>query len=614
MLAILGLLFLVPLRGMLRAIGPPMEEGFMLTFPERVLHGAIPNKDFLHLYGPGSLWVLAGVYKVFGTRLVVERLFALLQLIGIVLGVFGLARAWGRTAALCCASIALVIILPSIGLTALAWVGGVALGLLGLLAVLTGRKRLTAGASSALGWALAGGIVTGFALLYRLDLVVAVGLGLLAACWGTSRRFKLRTAVGVVIGAAAYVIHIVTAGPYTVFKGMVIDPVFNLRGGRRLPIPPPWGHLDGYLQKSGATVKSEWPLPALTTSAQLFVWFFLLLGGVAFLLAVAVWAVRRDRERLAARVLLAVALFSVGMLPQGLQRVDSAHFAWVSCVPFAFLPVAVLEIWRARSPASGRSIRGPALVTGLGTLLVVVLVVPTFTGWAYSDYVAQTFNHHRTAFNITHDGRTFYYGRQDVADAANAMLARSPRSRSRATGCSSAPPTSARPPSPTRTSTTCCRSTRPRPITSRWTPASPTPRGRASRRTCAPRTSRSSRASGSTGTSRTTPARSAPTGRTASSRGTSAWSAPTAPTRDGRCTSCSPAGPRADPAHPGPQRRARPAPDPRLPAPALRSGHRAQVLPRIRCFSPSAGRSIRNQLAVAIGIVAASVIATTSSA
>jgi DNA-binding transcriptional LysR family regulator len=66
-------------------------------------------------------------------------------------------------------------------------------------------------------------------------------------------------------------------------------------------------------------------------------------------------------------------------------------------------------------------------VTGLGTLLVVVLVVPTFTGWAYSDYVLQTFNHHRTAFNITHDGRTFYYGRQDVADAANAMLHEVPK-------------------------------------------------------------------------------------------------------------------------------------------------------------------------------------------
>src|SRR5450759_3842494 len=72
-IGILLVAFLVPLRGLLRIQGPPMEEGFMLVFPERVLRGAIPNKDFLHLYGPGSLWVLAGVYKVFGTSLTVER-------------------------------------------------------------------------------------------------------------------------------------------------------------------------------------------------------------------------------------------------------------------------------------------------------------------------------------------------------------------------------------------------------------------------------------------------------------------------------------------------------------------------------------------------------------
>ena len=48
--AILAAVVLLPLRGLLRAPGPPMEEGFMLVFPEEVLRGAIPNRDFLHLY------------------------------------------------------------------------------------------------------------------------------------------------------------------------------------------------------------------------------------------------------------------------------------------------------------------------------------------------------------------------------------------------------------------------------------------------------------------------------------------------------------------------------------------------------------------------------------
>jgi hypothetical protein len=397
-----------------------MEEGFMLVFPERVLAGDVPNKDFLHLYGPGSLWVLAGVYKIFGTELVVERLFALLQQIGIVLGVFGLARFWGRTVALAAAVISLVIIVPPIGLTALAWSGGVALGLLGLLATLHGRRRWARHPSSALRWAVAGGIISGFALLYRLDLVIAVGLGLLVAWWGTDTRFKIRLAVGFAIGVAGYLVHITMAGFGNTVEGMVLQPVFDLRGGRRLPVPPSWSEFDGFLQKSGGIMPGHWPLPDLPHPAQLTVWFFGLLASVVFLVAVGAWAVRRDRTSVRPRVLLAVALFSLGMVPQAMQRVDSAHFAWVSCVPFAFLPVAVLELMRARLPRW--SVRRSALVSGIGALALMILLIPQFTAWAYSDYVLQTFGRHRLVFTIEHDGRTFYYGRKEVADAASEML------------------------------------------------------------------------------------------------------------------------------------------------------------------------------------------------
>lgn len=419
-LGIIAIAFAIPLRGLLRNQGPPMEEGFMLVFPERVLAGDVPNVDFLHLYGPGSLWVLAAVYKVFGVRLVTERLYALLQQIGIVLGIFGLARVWGRTAAVLCALIALVIIVPPIGLTALAWSGGVALGLLGLLAALTGRRRLARDEARALRWALIGGLVAGFALLYRLDLVIAVAFGLLTVAWGTTRRFQLRLLTGLGLGVAGYLVHLTIAGPRAVIDGMVLQPIFDLRGGRRLPVPPPWGHLDGFLQRSGAIVPSRWPIPALTTSGQLFVWFFLLLATIAALVAVGVWDVRRHPARHQARVLLAVALFSLGMLPQAMQRVDSAHLAWVSCVPVAFLPIALIEVLRVRCPAWRP--RRRSLVASVGVAVVMVALVPQFTAWAYTDYAAQTFGRHRIAFRIERNGRVFYYGRADVAGAAQQLI------------------------------------------------------------------------------------------------------------------------------------------------------------------------------------------------
>src|SRR5690606_38694733 len=95
-LAAVGVVCLLPLIELWRAPGPPMEEGFMLVFPELVLRGEVPNRDFLHLYGPGSLWVLAGAFKAFGTTLATERAVGLLQQLALVLGVVVAVRPWGR--------------------------------------------------------------------------------------------------------------------------------------------------------------------------------------------------------------------------------------------------------------------------------------------------------------------------------------------------------------------------------------------------------------------------------------------------------------------------------------------------------------------------------------
>jgi hypothetical protein len=62
-----------------------MEEGFMLVFPRLVQQGWVPNVDFLHLYGPTSLDVLALWYRVFGDSLESQRTFGLLQHLGIIL-------------------------------------------------------------------------------------------------------------------------------------------------------------------------------------------------------------------------------------------------------------------------------------------------------------------------------------------------------------------------------------------------------------------------------------------------------------------------------------------------------------------------------------------------
>jgi hypothetical protein len=419
-LLLLLALFVLPLRGLLRSQGPPMEEGFMLVFPERVLHGDLANRDFLHLYGPGSLWVLAGVFKAFGTSLVAERMVALAQQVGLVLAVFFLARYWGKALATVAAVVCLIIIVPPIGLTALAWVGGMALGLLATWAALRARW---ADPGPARWWALAAGLLAAAALLYRPDLVLATGLGIGVAVWGTERKRWWPLVAGLGAGVAGYLVHAATAGFEASFKGMVLDPVIYLRGGRRLPIPPSPNHIDGFLQRAGETFLLHWPMPVPRTAQQLTIWFFVLLATVAVVVAVGVWRLRKEPGSAPGRILLAVALFSVGLLPQGIQRVDSTHFAWASAIPLAFLPIAITEVLRRRGAHRTPAREWVAPAVGIAVVVAVLVVaVPTFTLRRYADFAVQSFGYHRLSYEISYGGRTFYYGRKDVVRAVEEML------------------------------------------------------------------------------------------------------------------------------------------------------------------------------------------------
>jgi hypothetical protein len=383
-----------------------MEEGFMLVFPEQVLRGAVPNRDFLHLYGPGSLWVLAGVFKTFGTSIWSERAVGLAQQLALVAAVYAITRPWGRRVAVAGAAIAAIIILPPAGLTAMAWVGGAALGLWAMYAALHERP-------------LVAGLLAGAALLYRPDLIVAVVLGFAVVWTALHARQRQRLLTGSAIGLSPYLVHIAMAGPGHALFGMVIQPVFQLRAGRHLPLPPSWSRFDGFLQRAGELNALGWPVNWPPRPAQLTLWL-LLLAATAVVIAVVGWRVRRHRANgVAGCALLVMGAYSIGLLPQALQRPDSTHLAWVGAIPFGLLPVAVVELLRRRQRFS-ESMR--TLVAAATPAVVLLAFVPHFTFGPYADVVAQTFDRHREVYVMHNEGRSFYYGRRDAAEAVNAML------------------------------------------------------------------------------------------------------------------------------------------------------------------------------------------------
>lgn len=423
--AVLGVVVALPVGGMWIAPGPPMEEGFMLVFPERVLAGDVPNRDFLHLYGPGSLWMLAGVYTVLGVDLWVERLVGLFQLVALVAGVAFVGYRWGRWTAVAAGLITAIVIMPPIGLTALAWVGGVALALWAVIVAVGAldlgddperaparRRRLAVG-----------GLLAGVALLFRPDLVLAVGLPFGAMwIWRLDRSGRGQLLGGVLVGVSPYVVHLALAGPANAFGGIVTEPIFDLRPGRTLPFPPPLDDYSSYLNRAFAFGEWSWswPLPALAETRQIFVWVPLVFLACAVPVAVGILALRAGR-RSNGWWLLTLGLLAVGTLPQVIQRPDTAHLAWVSAVPFGLLCVALVEVVRLWGGLPRQRIG--AVAAAAAPLVLVLATIPNFTWRWYGDYVAKTFGYGRDGHAIVHRDRTFYYGREEVAEAARSLLA-----------------------------------------------------------------------------------------------------------------------------------------------------------------------------------------------
>jgi hypothetical protein len=416
---VVGVVIAVPVPGMWVAPGPSMEEGFMLVFPERTLAGDVANRDFLHLYGPGSLWLLAAVYWLLDVDLWVERLAGLAQLIALIGGVTFVGMRWGRWVAAIAGATTAIIIIPPVGMVALAWVGGVALTLwavilaVGALDVTPGstgdpRRRRRLVLAGALG---------GVGLLFRPDLAIALGLPLGALwLWALERPERRWLLTGVLGGVSPYLLHVAMAGPANVFRGLVIEPVFDLRPGRSLGFPPSWDSHDSYLARLVAFRNWPWPLPNLAETNQIFLWALILPAACAVLVAIGIYARRAGSPH--GWCLLALGLFAVGTLPQAIQRPDATHLAWVSAVPFGLLPAALAEWVRVRGGAP----RLRAAVT-LVPVIVMLLVIPSYTVRWYADYVGQTFGYRQDGHAINHRDRTFYYGRDEVADAAGALLA-----------------------------------------------------------------------------------------------------------------------------------------------------------------------------------------------
>lgn len=314
----------------------PMDEGTLLVYPEQILKGKLPYRDFETFYGPANPYLLAGVYAWTGPGIFAERAVGLAYRLLILAAILVLGRRWGSNAAAGCMLLAGVFLIPT-NLVAYAWMGGMACTLWFIWAASpggTGRRKFCAG------------LLAGGALLYRADLGPAVLLsGGVLAVWMAPRERKL-LAAGLACGLLPLAVLALAAGPWQVYENLFHFPV--LENERRLPADAVAGWM-------------RWILGLHFTGSMLAVW--------------AGWRLARaDRRDVRGPLLAALGLCALGCSHQAMQRFDPTHLCFACFTSIGILPLALLAAVERRCGAS--SSRSRPLLAVATVLLAVTLASP----------------------------------------------------------------------------------------------------------------------------------------------------------------------------------------------------------------------------------------------
>ena len=336
-------------RPALHAVGMWMDEGVLLVYPEQIAKGKLPYCDFETFYPPGNLWFLGSVYHAFGNTVTVERIIGLLYRIALVLGLFLLARKWGLTMAIYSAVLCIFLLVSMVNPVAFAWFAALPLAIWSSLASERALSTDVHRAKRALFLNSLAGLLAGAALLVRLDLAPAILAAALTLCLGMTWRQRAFYLAGLIAPLLPLVWLACLCGFQALADNLFIYPVLHQSAGRRLPLLGPR-----------------------------FPYLVLCLSAAVLAVVASVFLVRRSRADRAARVMLALSLFTLGTSPQALQRLDALHVSFFGCIalPWCIVPVnAALQALKSNWAPRLISIA----VFGLIVVLLALAWPQTFT-------------------------------------------------------------------------------------------------------------------------------------------------------------------------------------------------------------------------------------------
>ena len=189
------------------------DEGLVLVGADRVLRGEMPYRDFWTLYGPGSYYLLAGLYRLFGELALVERGLDIAAKTAISTLVVALVLQFGRRAVALAAgvlSLGLLLYLRSYSAPLFPAMAGSLAAVLALYRASTDARPTPA---------FLAGVALGVTTCFRHDLgaytLLASGVFMIQLAWDEStgpRRARMLATVGWV--AAGYAVSL---GPVLAF-------------------------------------------------------------------------------------------------------------------------------------------------------------------------------------------------------------------------------------------------------------------------------------------------------------------------------------------------------------------------------------------------------------
>jgi hypothetical protein len=320
------------------AVAQRMDDGSLLLYPELILKGWLPYRDFETFYGPANAYLLAGVYALFHPGIFVARTVGLVYHLTILAAIFCIVRPRGIPLALGSILIAHLLLLPT-GLAPFAWMGGLACALwsIFLAAARPGARQI-----------FVAGLLAALATLFRPDLTPAVLLSAGLLLFFQPGRMRWSYLLGFGLGVLPMLFLICAAGFRNIFDNVFLYPVVFTNPARKLP----WNSLPPYV----VYLLGFHAVAALINLAAGFV------------------ALRKEAGAWSNRLFAAAAVFALGTTHEALQRMDSGHVTLCCFLSLALLPVS-LAIFADRWIARPASLSRHLLLVAV-TLLAVAAMVP----------------------------------------------------------------------------------------------------------------------------------------------------------------------------------------------------------------------------------------------